>query len=268
MGKITITGGVVIPAGSGSLTAKPTPPPPFRGFEVSGAEFDGTNDWLTRGALSGPPTDGPRGMLGGWFKKSADDTTGELLVGQHATEGELFESRWNSSGFIGMTLWSPNGASIAFGVSSSPTSYTTADGWIHILFSWDTSIGPNREQLFVNGISVGDTGGASNSVDIDYTMPDWSIGGAISGSNKFPGDIAEFYFNTVTSLDLDTSTNIEKFIFDGKPVDLGANGQTPTGSSPTIYLKGGGATFNTNLGSGGDFTVNGSLTDSADSPND
>lgn len=29
MGKITITGGVVIPAGSGSLTAKPTPPPPI-----------------------------------------------------------------------------------------------------------------------------------------------------------------------------------------------------------------------------------------------
>ena len=59
-------------------------------------------------------------------------------------------------------------------------------------------------------------------------------------------------------------SNRRKFIDSaGKPVDLGADGSTPTGSSPLIYLslrEGEGAEqFAVNRGTGIDFTVRGSV---------
>ena len=53
-----------------------------------------------------------------------------------------------------------------------------------------------------------------------------------------------------------TTSNRRKFInADLTPVDLGANGQTPTGTSPTIYMTGTPTEFLNNLGTGGNFSV-------------
>ena len=48
---------------------------------------------------------------------------------------------------------------------------------------------------------------------------------------------------------------------DGKPANLGADGSTPTGTQPILYLANPFATFQNNLGSGGNFTENGELTE-------
>jgi len=52
----------------------------------------------------------------------------------------------------------------------------------------------------------------------------------------------------------------------GKPVSLGSDGSTPTGTAPTVYLKNPFGTFQNNLGGGGNFTVTGTLADDASIP--
>jgi hypothetical protein len=53
----------------------------------------------------------------------------------------------------------------------------------------------------------------------------------------------------------------------GKPVSLGANGSTPFGTQPAIYLGNPLATWHTNLGAGGGFNVTGgALTAASTSP--
>jgi hypothetical protein len=77
------------------------------------------------------------------------------------------------------------------------------------------------------------------------------------------------YVNYATHLDLSVEANRRKFISAaGKPVSLGANGSTPTGSQPIIYLANPTATWQDNLGAGGNFTENGALADAATNPSD
>jgi len=82
-------------------------------------------------------------------------------------------------------------------------------------------------------------------------------------------EIADLYLNTATSLDLSSTANRRKFISaEDKPVDLGSDGSTPTGTAPLIFLSNPTATWQNNLGSGGNFNENGALTDAGDSPSD
>ena len=63
--------------------------------------------------------------------------------------------------------------------------------------------------------------------------------------------------------------NRRKFIDPNKdPVDLGEAGQFPTGTSPLVFLANPTASWQTNLGTGGNFTENGALTDGSSSPSD
>lgn len=55
-----------------------------------------------------------------------------------------------------------------------------------------------------------------------------------------------------------------KFYDNGNPVDLGENGSNPTQNEPIIFLNNPTATWQNNLGSGGNFTENGALTDGTD----
>ncbi len=86
------------------------------------------------------------------------------------------------------------------------------------------------------------------------------IGSDENANNKFHGDIAELYW-TNEYIDLSSASNRLKFLTaSGEPANLGADGSTPTGTQPLIYLANATATFQNNLGSGGNFTENGALT--------
>ena len=78
-------------------------------------------------------------------------------------------------------------------------------------------------------------------------------------------DMAELYVNLEEYLDLSNPANVEKFRNpeNGKPRFLGLDGSVPTGTAPIIYLKvstaGVASSFATNLGTGGDFSIFGTL---------
>ena len=92
-----------------------------------------------------------------------------------------------------------------------------------------------------------------------------------AGSAKVHGDLAEVYIAYGQYLDFTVTSNRRKFISStGKPVNLGTDGSLPTAVSPSVYFhlahSEAPADFGLNRGSGGNFTVQGSLTTAATSP--
>ena len=81
-------------------------------------------------------------------------------------------------------------------------------------------------------------------------------GGPGADAGQFEGRIYEFWMDWGQNIDLTSTTTRRKFInADLTPPSLGSNGETPTGTSPEIYMTGGAASFATNLGTGGAFSV-------------
>lgn len=101
----------------------------------------------------------------------------------------------------------------------------------------------------------------------------WGFMGSPTGAQKTPADLSDVWFDDA-ALDFSSEAVRRNFIdADGKPVDLGTDGSTPTGAAPLIYFRRvpgeSAASYAVNKGSAQDFVVNGTLTDSAQgSPTD
>jgi hypothetical protein len=99
---------------------------------------------------------------------------------------------------------------------------------------------------------------------------------ALSGEEGANMLLADFWFAPGVSLFENGAipeATLRKFIdINGFPVDLGSNGQLPTGAAPAVYLhigRGAAASdFATNHGTGGAFSITGSLGASTISPTD
>ena len=166
-------------------------------------------------------------------------------------------------------------ASIILSMGSN-TTYTTSATWLHVLAAWDLAAG--TAQLYVNDIE--DRSGSPVVTDdtIVYAttgaLPGWHIAGSPGGNagGNFNGGMAELYF-AIEYLDISSQANRRKFITaSGKPVNLGVDGSTPTGSQPLVYctIASGGvaADFDNNAGAGEDFTQSGTPTIASTSPSD
>lgn len=233
--------------------------PPYAAVTTN---FDGTNDWLSRASGLTSAVDGKLGTLSFWIDKiQADgqsrgilrDTAGRLQINH--TSGNLIQIVGQSSGgTTNLTL-------------ISTSQIAAAGGWYHILASWDLLNGLGH--LYINDADVRAGSPTLNNGLIDYTTADLGIYSNVGGTSKFQCDATEFYFNFVEYVDITVEANRRKFIdAAGKPVDLGADGSTPTGSQPIIYLKNPHTSYEVNLGYGGDFIANGSLTAGSSSPSD
>lgn len=177
------------------------------------------------------------------------ETGNASILDTQLSDGKLVFQSW--SGISGLT-----GSSIALG----------NDSWSHFIAS--VSVSNARAQIYVDGssaMSVTPTGAGHNFSNthgwFNYQT------GAVA---PVDAEIAEWYIHCSASLDLSVAANLQKFrSAAGKPVDLGADGSTPTGSQPHYYHRGNAASFLTNLGSLGDATVShGALADGASSPSD
>jgi hypothetical protein len=89
--------------------------------------------------------------------------------------------------------------------------------------------------------------------------------------NWYSGSLGALWFDT-SYINLSVASNLAKFVsgtgIDAKPVDLGATGELPTGTSPLIYLPMYGNNAGKNYGTGGDFTVNSGPYTGARGPNE
>lgn len=232
-------------------------------FRVKGIHFSGS-PYLERGSNFSGLSDGTRGTVSFWLRMGSS-TNGDILVIFYSSNGRFTIKRDNSNK-IAMNGYASDDFGKLAVISSSSIS---ADGqWHHVLASWNTSSVSNTK-LYIDGSADGTTNVASGS--IDYTDAPFRIGSLTpgwTGSDRFNGDLAEFWFSPVW-IDLSVSANREKFrSTSGKPAYLGPDGSLPTGSDPIIYVTGPASSAATNHGSGGNFSVSGTLTDASTSPSD
>jgi hypothetical protein len=223
--------------------------------------FDGTNDYLSRGADLTGMANGKLGTLSVWLDFAGGDGV-EIRFLNSNTDFNCWKLTTNKLQIVGQDA----SGYVDF---RSTTSFVAASGWQHLLTSWD--VGNSAGHLYLNGVD--DLNQVTNADGtIDYTGTDWTIGSGPGGAGKANVNMADMCFDP-TYIDLSVAGNRAKFI-DGssKPVDLGADGSTPTGSQPILFhhidVDAAASTFATNLGTGGGFTENGSLTVSSTSPTD
>lgn len=243
--------------------------------EQGAVHFDG-NTVLARGGTLTGVTDASTFILSVWIK----DGSGTTIV---STPNYNFEFR--AHGYV--AIWNaadPINKSIAFQYNG----FVDPGGWVHWLIAADvTTVGYNsgvnpsggwywwyeKFFMYVNDAAVplanqGQSGEPLTGFTIGWESneTEFEIGGA-EGFGAFEGDMAELYFAPGQYLDFSVEANRRKFItWSGVPEDLGSDGSTPTGAAPAIYMSGDSSNFATNQGSGGAFTVSGTLTDAATTP--
>lgn len=154
----------------------------------------------------------------------------------------------------------------------------TTSSWTHVLgtISTDAPAGSRTIVVKVNGENDNQTffQDAGIAFASTYNGLPAVIFGDGSG-NFYTGYGADIWLSPGQSLltagDISPET-IAKFFSAGKPVDLGSDGSTPTGTAPAIFLRrapsAAASTFATNLGTGGDFDITGTLTIAPSSPTD
>jgi hypothetical protein len=239
---------------------------PPAGFTCDAVTFDGTNDYLEL-----PSPTGAADSSQVLFSALVNTLQGD--VGSLANVTGAFDISLNN-GDLSLTAVDATASSIFIAATSGAG---INDGvWHHIALSLDTNFGAGSRviNLAVDGGSVAmmpslDTGSAFQIPLAGKAL----VVGKDASSNMYDGDLAEVYFAPGHYLDITQAANNQKFRdTNGKPVDLGAAGSTPTGTAPLVYLHidngEAAANFALNAGSGGDFTVNGALATAASSPSD
>jgi len=224
--------------------------------------FDGTNDYMTRGADFTGNADAKTGLFSAWLRIDGGDGALQYVLDNDTLRFFLQRTAANVFRFRA----SNSAASVILEMLSA-TTYATSASWLHLAAAWDLAAGTT--QMYVNGASDRAGGPTATNDNIDYTGADWGVGATAAGGNKFFGAMAEVYFAPGQFLDLSVAANLAKFrTSGGKPEDLGSDGSTPTGVAPILYLKNAYTTFNTNSGTGGNLSVTGAFTASATSPSD
>ena len=236
---------------------------------VDSADFDGTNDYMTRGAGLTGAVDSKSGIFAAWARMDGGDGAVRSIISATTVGGLFFiVDRTPLNKFLVQGM---NAAGTI--ILSLPTvnSYVASATWRGILSSWNLATGAGH--LYISDAS--DLGTTILTDDtVDYTYTDWFIGAnTAAGLEKMNGALAEVYFAPGQYLDFSLVANRRKFISaSGKPVHLGSTGALPTGTAPLVYQHlddaEAVANFATNRGTGGNFTITGTLDTGSTSPSD
>lgn len=242
--------------------------------------FDGAT-WIST-SLGLGLSNAASGSISVWINPASPlDVSFETIIADYVTasgsDSDLIVNFVGSGGSPANTL-RPNWANGVNGIGQTLTSgqatsasTITAAMWINILMAWDCTItsSPMATVYFNDAAkALVDFGISGTGFEVQLaSILGWAIGAQYyedSGAQSFfTGDMYDLWFAPDQYIDFSIEANRRKFIdADGAPVDLGANGNLPTGTAPAIFLHGGASSFATNQGTAGDiFAVTGTLTD-------
>lgn len=243
--------------------------PNWKPVVVSGADFDGSAAYLTRGAGLTGAANANTLLLSFWFRCDGSDGQTQLILQGQYSSSSIFSLYKDGANHIEITAATTTPTTVLTLVST--TSYTTSGTWHHCLASWSAT---SYAYIYIDDVDVTNAGSRINLVtSASYaSATNWIVGRNQNISTQyFNGCLAEFYCAPGQALDISSSANRLKFrTATGVPVPLGSDGSTPTGVAPLIYQKlvpgDAASTFATNAGSGGNFTMNGSLSVASSSP--
>lgn len=239
------------------------------------ANFDGTSDYVTRGAALTGVSDSKAFTLVFWRKKIAPASGPyTILCSSESVAGPEGRFRIEDNAGILVVAKNSSGTTIQdYNTSTSPVVGT----WECWMISCNISISTVR-RIYVGDTNCTATVNTNTNDTIDFTASDWSVGATPDGLQRIKSDLAEFMFWPGVFADFSNESTRRLFYSStGKPVDPTATrgafatlgvpaiyfhlnaGQTPIGDF--VLNDDGGAT-------GGAFTVTGTLTASSTSPSD
>lgn len=137
---------------------------------------------------------------------------------------------------------------------------TLADaGWHCLMFSRNGgtyTVYGDGTAMTIDTVNSFNYSGNSN-----YASTPVRLGLLSDDTQNLNGYLAELWFSD-TFIDFSQESNRLKFrdAF-GNPVNLGTDGSVPTGTAPLMYMRFDPLSFATNSGVGGNFTINGTITD-------
>lgn len=237
---------------------------------VDAADFDGANDYLSRGADLTGASDSKSGIISAWLRFDAGVAQQFVLDNAATAATRFFFYRTSLNRFA---VSGRNSAGTVILSLSSNTAYTNGATWLHVLVSWDLATAAGH--LYVNDVEDAFVTKTLTDDTLEYTTGAFHVGASpnASAGDEMDGCMAEVYFAPGQYLDFSSTTNRRKFISaSGKPVHLGTDGSLPTGTAPLLYLHlddgEAVANFATNRGTGGDFTITGTLDTASTSPSD
>ncbi|MCP5006231.1 MAG: LamG domain-containing protein [Planctomycetes bacterium] len=233
----------------------------------NGASFNASDDWLVSTSNVSGLTNSKYLLYSGWlYLNNLSAVT--YLFGYTSNAQRI---RFDTSGHLNVQFKNASN-SLIVNLSTDTGAVFTTGSWFHLGIYMDLNI-PIFEVYI-------DTVLATDSVPgtlVDDTV-NWNVGGrkiAIGaepgGSGLFDGYMQDVYINFSETLDLGVSANLEKFRTSGsKPVGLGSDGSTPTGTAPEMYFRDPYNIFETNSGSGvgSAFVQNATLDEAPSSPSD
>ena len=236
------------------------------GYTAEAVDFDGSNDSMVVNSLG--ESDTKIVSYSFWARWNAFTTPSDMYLiggGTNAGDRTTLLFRTGASGTLTIQAARSNGTTI---LQAGIGGKLTLNTWHHILVSLDLSNSSNRN-VYIDDVSAAMAWNTYSNANIAYAQSEFTLFDLTGNNRWYDGDVAEMYINNTDYIDLSTEANRRKFITsDGKPVDLGSDGSTPTGTQPIIYLSGVASTWNagTNAGSWGDFTMTGAVADSGNEP--
>lgn len=222
--------------------------------------FDGTNDFWTRGAALTGVADSKSFTSQFWFDTS-DSGTSMTIMRSDVGRFEIRRESTNRIRFIGK-----NAANTIICDVNSNSTYTS--GLHHVVCSVDLATA--TAHLMIDGADDLQAGATLTDDTIDFTDgSNFGVGANDSGATKFNGELSALFFQDGTYQDVET--NIANWICaGGGQADLGADGSTPLGLQPLLFINTHVDDVNangTNLGTGGNGTVTGTLVAGTDPSN-
>ena len=241
------------------------------GFVVDSADFDGTNDYMTRGGGLTGAADSKLFTLSLFFRLDGGDGALQLLFSSTVTLGLNVPTFaiGRTAGNVIQVSGDNAAGSLILDIDSGANTYTAGATWHHLLCSCNMASSANSF-LYIDDVSVRNDATFTDDT-LDFISGDWITGANAIGGNKFNGCLAEVYFAPGQYLDISVEANRRKFATaSGAPVNIGSTGALPTGTAAIVYHHLDNdeavANFALNRGTGGNFSVTGTLTTGSTSP--
>lgn len=238
-------------------------------FACDSADFDGTNDGLTRASALTGQTASKQCIISFWINFD-NIAGGYVFFARDSTAG------WNAChltcGADLIIATNTDGVGFAYRASTTGSPFTAAAGWQHALIAWDGAAGV--ESIHVDDVAAAHTLNSNNNANTSWdNTDDYWVGQDQASTNRIDAQLAELYVCPGSYLDMSVTANRRKFrSATGKAVSLGSDGSTPTGTVPLVYLHlddgESAVNFATNRTGKGNFTVVGALATGANSPTD
>ena len=241
-----------------------------QGFVVDGADFDGTNDYMTRGAGLSGAADSKLLTIAGWIFRRGTMTTQRILGSATSVGGSGTNQARVGSGTLDQLFinWlNTSGAQVLSMNSGATTIPSSAWTWFAISVDMDDAA---KRHVYFNDTSVINVSTYTVGETLDFTKADWSIGASPDGTLKLNGGLADL---NMWSAYINLSTEANRRLFfsaSGKPVNPAAAIAALGTPLFRFHLDDGeaAANFATNDGGGGNFSVSGSLSTTGTSPSD